>query len=181
MQNARTCGIVGAFWLLSLAGGAAARAGTITLSVSGADTGTITLTETGNGSLITGISGTFDGSTIGSLIAAGGIGSNDNLFFTPAPYLDNSGVSFTLTTPDSKGFSDVNFGYGGVYGSAQGNGTGSSTPITIYFPDTVTVASGVPEPASVCLVLTGLSIFLVIRRTRLTQGTLYPTALSRSC
>src|SRR5579862_5985553 len=84
----------------------AARAGTITLSISGADTGTITLTETGNDSLITGISGTFDGSTIGSLIAAGGIGGNDNLFFTPAPYLDNSGVSFTLTTPDSKGFSD---------------------------------------------------------------------------
>lgn len=56
-----------ALCLLSLAGAVAASAGTITLTVSGADTGTITLTETGNNSLITAISGTFDGANIGGV------------------------------------------------------------------------------------------------------------------
>jgi hypothetical protein len=154
--------------LLSLVGAAAASAGTITLYVSGADTGTITLTETGNNTLITGISGTFDDATIGSLIAPGGIGGNDNLFFTPSPYLDDFGVSFTLTSADSNGFTDVNL-YWDVdllpYTTEQSNSPLGGGPYTNYGPDTLTTsASAVPEPGTVCLTLLGFCGVLAARR-----------------
>jgi len=147
-----------ALCLLSLAGSAAARASTITLYVTGADTGVITLTESGNDTPITAISGTFDGAGIGALIPTGGLGNNDNTFYTPSPYLDDVGVSFSLMSADTHGFTDVNLSYTGSsgYESVQGDSTARESGVAFYEFDSLST-SQTPEPAAVGLTLLGLA------------------------
>ena len=86
-------------------GASTMRADDVTLYISGADTGTITITETGG--VITGATGTFDGSSIATLLPIGGWDLNDNVYNSTQPYLYN-GISFTLSTPDTNGFNLVN-------------------------------------------------------------------------
>jgi hypothetical protein len=164
-----TLGAIVALCLFAVIGAPAAHAGTITLTIGGTDTGTITLTETGNDTPITAISGMFDGSMIESPpIGAGGIGGNDNMFFTPAPYLDGDGVSFSLTTPDTNGYSDVNLYWvsdGEFYATLQANSPAFTLAELPYFaPDTVTSASGVPEPGTISLTLIGVGVVFAMRK-----------------
>jgi hypothetical protein len=156
-----------ALCLLSLAAAASAKGDTITLYVSGVDTGTLTITETGNDTLITGISGTFDNATIGSLIPPGGLGSSDNLYFTSTPYFDDLGVSFTLTGADSNGYTDVNL-YWDVdvtaYTTEQSDSPLGSAYVNFSSDTVTTSASSVPEPGTVCLALFGLGCIFAARR-----------------
>lgn len=167
MKNLPPCGVVSALCLLFVAGAAPAGAGTITLTLGGTDTGVITLTETGNDTAITAISGTFDGSTIASLLGPGMLGENDNLFYSPAPYLDDYGVSFSLTTPDTNGFSYANLYWvgppNGDYGTVQSNNAVLFDNGEDFYNDTLT-PSGVPEPAPICLMPAGLIGLLTRRR-----------------
>jgi len=166
---AKISGIVPALCLFAVLGAPTAHADQITLTIGGADTGTITLTETGNDTPITGISGTFDSATIGTLISANGIGGNDNLFFTAPIYLDSNGVSFTLTGADSNGYTDVNLYYNGggpYYQTEQGDSPGFGSQLATYYPDTATAsgASGTPEPASFVLLGSALAAVGSVRR-----------------
>ena len=147
-------------------GAVAATAGPITFNftISGVDTGNFAITESSG--TITNITGTFDGSTISSLLGTGTFSSNDNLFFTPAPYLDFGGVSFSLAVPDTFGNSYVNLYYpgGGVYETLQ---SPTSSPLLGGYnaPDTLTLA---PEPGTLTLASIGIAI-LFARRKRMGQ------------
>lgn len=85
--------------LLVAIGAPKARADSFTFTVTGpvSGSGTLTTDPLSLGSyLITGISGTFDGSTITGLIAPGAFATNDNLLYPGSPMLDVGGVSFTI-------------------------------------------------------------------------------------
>ena len=151
--------LAGMFSLVVLGLVPSASADTINLAVSGADSGNIAITETGG--TISSVTGTFDGSVISGLVATGGIGNNDNLYNSTAPYLDGSGVSFSLSTPDSAGFTYVNlYDQSGTYNSCQSNAdvkgqcfSGGADPA--FGPDSVS-AVATPEPSSVLLLGIGL-------------------------
>jgi len=148
--------------MLSLAGAAAASAGTITLYFSGQDRIAITLTESGNDSLITAISGTYDGATIGTLIAPGELSGNDNMFFTPAPYLDASGVAFTLTSEVfGESYIDLFYvpGFPPYYDSVLADG-----PSTVDEGRTDQFDLVVPEPGAAGITLLGLVCVFARRR-----------------
>jgi hypothetical protein len=102
---------------------------------------------------VTAITGTTSAwGAITGLISPGGYEFNDNLLSYPAqPYLDFSGISFTVTGAGDTGTGQVNFfGFQGDYFEYQGNPTVPGTA-------TITPAvSGVPEPASGTLLLTGI-------------------------
>jgi hypothetical protein len=85
--------IVPAILIAAAFGVPAAHAGMVTFNISGADTGTITFVESGG--TITGVSGSFDGSPVSTVLATGGIGGNDNLYYSTPPYLDNRASRFS--------------------------------------------------------------------------------------
>lgn len=142
-------------------GAPAAHADAYYFTISGADSGSIAITESSG--FITGIIGTFDGSTIGSLLPIGGTGANDNRFSLTAPYVDGNGVAFSLTTTDSNGWDYVNLNTLNrslsppfIYGSVQGNSPEYDVgSFALYSPDFLTPVA-TPEPTTLLLIGTGL-------------------------
>jgi len=158
------------FLLLSAAIGAtAAHADQVDYTISGADSGSIAITESGG--VISAISGTFDSATINGLLPTGSIGFNDNEYLSPGPFLDFSGVSFSLDGNDPYGNMYVNLFYysvGGFYVSVQGTCGGSSCGGLSFYPDTITLASAVPDydPTTGISALALLACAVLIIRVR---------------
>jgi hypothetical protein len=155
--------------LFAAIGAPNAHADNYSFTISGADSGSITITESGG--TITGITGTFDGSTIASLLPAGGLVLNNDNSFTPAaPFLDGSGVGFSLSSPDSYGFSFI------VLPSISPSQLESGQcPFLSPFvkcaglgPDALTLVS-TPQPSTCALMLLGIGSVLGIRK-RKAQG-----------
>jgi len=151
-----------------------------TYTISGEDTGTITLTVDTSDEIVTGVSGTFDGSTIGTLLAPGSIGLNDNSYYEPPTYVfDYAGISFSLDSLDSDGFDNVNIGYYGSatsgaseYFSNQGTcpeaGCGTSAGHPLIYPDFLTLEAPAvaPEPSASALTLFGIGFMMLVFATR---------------
>jgi hypothetical protein len=147
-----------------------ARAGTIAWSYSGdfdnnaatpdSGGGLLTYSAIGGGEfLVTGISGTFDGAAITSLLTVGTCCSppnNDNLLYLGGgPLLDLGGIAFSTAG------ADFNLYYGNFGGLTQM----ASTP----YADIATINAGygvfaVPEPSTVALFGIGLTGLFVLRR-----------------
>jgi len=124
------------------------------------------LTGTTGEFLITGITGTVDGSTINSLFPAGTFptefGGGDNLLFDPgvisppnleAAYLDLSGVSFAVANG-----TDYNLYYGQFV---------TGDPLDVY--DLLSPAPSTPEPESLALLGTGMLALLGVATMRRRQ------------
>jgi hypothetical protein len=165
----KTSLIFSALFLVVVFGVPIAHADTFDFAISGADTGTIAITESGGA--ISMITGTFDGSTIYLLLTPGHIGDNDNKFSPTAPYLDNSGVSFSLDTADTNGWDYVNLFSLVIippppntdYQSLQANNPAGSFPTQGFGPDTITLAP-TPEPGVGILTLFGIGIVFLMRK-----------------
>lgn len=104
--------------------------------------------------LITGISGTYNGSAIAGLLPGGpaptispsGAWQYDNVLYMDGnPFFDYWGLGFSLP-----GNEDANLFYNPPFEFGFGNSTS-----TILYPESVSV-SAVPEPASIMLLGTGL-------------------------
>lgn len=147
----------------------ATRADTLTFQISGGDTGTITINETAG--LISSVSGTFDGSSIAGILGVGTFGGNDNLYTGSSPFVDGGGLSFSLTSPDSFGYTDINLSDSAdppsiLFGSCQANTLSSCNGVTGFGPaigDSIALAA-TPEPSSLVLSLLGLGAFVGSRR-----------------
>jgi hypothetical protein len=123
--------------------------------------GLLTYSAIGGGEfLVTGISGTFDGAAITSLLTVGSCcapPNNDNLLFlSGGPLLDEGGIAFSTSAG-----ADFNLYYGGINGLMQM----ASTP----YADIATPGAGygvfaVPEPSTVALFGIGLTSLLFLRR-----------------
>jgi hypothetical protein len=148
-----------AIGLLILAGASAARAGQITLLVSGSDNGTLNLTEGGDNTLVTDISGTFDSSSITALVPPMS-GEWDDKYYTTVPYFDTFGIMFETSN-------------GNFYNLSNNTPTAQ---ISVKMGTTATAAYGVgeydniavqsvPEPAGFLLTLLGLVGVFAVRST----------------
>ena len=107
--------------------------------------GVLTTTDSATDPLtITGITGTFDGNAITSLIAPGGYAANDNLLNRSAPYLNVNGFSFVANGINQN-----------IYYSAPEyytlNGIQPATAGTFSLRE----VAAVPEPATWAMMLTG--------------------------
>ena len=134
-------------------------------SITGGSTATGTLTVQDpiaavGGSLITAITGTYNGQAITGLVAPGGFGANDNLLFVGQnPLLDGGGFTF------NGAFGDRNIFWNGItyrdFGQAN---------ITFSIRE---IAQGVPEPATWAMMLIGFGAMGVsLRRRRRTNNLL---------
>lgn len=127
-------------------------------------TGTLTVQDPialNGGSLITAITGNFNGQAITGLLPINSFGSNDNLLFVAQnPLLDFNGFSFTGS------FGNRNVYYQNAYhnfGDPFDNLTFSITAVT----------AGVPEPATWAMMLIGFgAIGVALRRRRRTSALL---------
>jgi hypothetical protein len=148
-----------------------ARAGTIAWSYSGdfnnnaatpdSGGGLLTYGAVGGGEfLVTGISGTFDGAAITSLLAVGSCcapPNNDNLLLLGGgPLLDDGGIAFSTSAG-----ADFNLYYGGIVGLMQM----ASTPYSdIASPGAGYGVFAAPEPSTVALFGIGLTGLFFLRR-----------------
>jgi hypothetical protein len=108
------------------------------------------------GYLITGMSGTFDGSTV-DLLTPGSFGSTDNLLAVSVPQFSDFGINFSNTDGDfelwSSGSSyDV---FNGFTSSLESGATFSATE-----------AASAPEPAAAILFVPALVILALFSRYR---------------
>jgi hypothetical protein len=170
---------------LSLCAGLALAAGTANASTVpftwsaetayGDGSGTLNATDDGGGQYtVTSISGTFDSTTIDTLLAPGGYNSNDNLLFATFPQLDTSGISFELD-----GGTDVNIALADFFGpigycTTESSGVSDCIEIeAIYYFTYGNVnisdefSASTPLPSALPLFATGLAGFgLFARRKR---------------
>lgn len=138
-----------------------------------ADSGSGTLTATfdsGDQYTVTAITGTTSAyGAITGLLPPGVFPlpfPNDNLLFYPTPpYLDLSGISFTVAGTGDDGLGDVN-----IYYDSTAPGYTEPNSGVDYGPFTVTrITPTVPEPATVFLVLPAAFALVVVRRRRLSS------------
>jgi len=147
----------------------AANAGIINFTISGGDSGSVAITESAG--TITNITGTFDSSTILALLPVVSIGGNDNVYTGTSPYFDSSGVSFSLVTVDSYGYTYVNLSNAAnlpiyAFGSCQGNSLTDCNGVTGFSPrlgDSITLVAA-PEPGS--LILLGIGLVALVGAAR---------------
>jgi hypothetical protein len=141
----------------------ACHADTFTFSFSGSGysgSGTFTASPTGTTGeyLVTGVSGTTDGSMISTILAPGDYptsfgpgGANDNdLYENGGPYVDEQGISYQLANG-----TDINLSYGGYYAIFTGPNPPSNGNASISFTVAPSV-SAVPEPSTLALLGTGI-------------------------
>lgn len=160
---------------------------TSTSSFSGTGTGDQTVTgvftttgaeNSSSGSLVTGISGTYNGSAITALLPVGtyykttgffGDPGNDNLLFYPSTltylsqpvYIDYAGISFSTAT----NIVNLYFGLGGT-GDTYGMSVSGSAQSTLGILTVSPAATSVPEPGSMALLGTALLGFGLVLRGR---------------
>ena len=125
--------------------------------------GKITATATGAGNefLVTGISGTWNGVAITSLLAPNSFGGNDNLIYTADPKLTDNGLAFTVNGAGDQGDGRVNVYY------TPGSGYSEFSPNVDYtstFNLTEVVAT--PEAASFGVLGLGVASLVLARRRR---------------
>ena len=144
-------------------GASAAKADTFDFTISGGHSATGTLTTdpvSGGSYLITGISGSQDGSSITGLIPVNGFAANDNLLYPAPPLLDLPGFSFVA---------------GGIDYNVYFNGGDFGGSATSYYETTVSGVLGsevnfsvvpTPEPSSLLLFAIGLVAFAFFPRRK---------------
>lgn len=153
-----------AFMGVSLLAALSAQASMYNFSYSGTGvnaSGVLTVAPSGPNYLITGISGTYNGSAITSLFAPGGFQGNDNLLLSGSPQLTILGFAFSVaglgTSVDVYHDAAGQFICAGCYGSYSE--PGGDTVINFS-------ASPVPIPAAVWLLASGLIGLVGIGRRR---------------
>ena len=153
----------------------AVHAAIIDFTISGGDSGSIAITESAG--TITNITGIFDSSTILALLPVSSIGGNDNVYTGTSPYFDGGGVSFSLVSADSYGYTDVNISNAAnlpsyAFGSCQGNtptGGVDCNGVEGFSPllgDSITLGA-TPEPSGLILLGIGLVALVGASRFRL--------------
>jgi hypothetical protein len=156
--------VIPALFLIAAVGAPAVHADVFNITISGADTGNIAITapSSATGALVTAITGTFDGSTIDSLLPIGSLGGNDNLFYNPADptYVDYNGISFSLDSVDTAGYAYVNLFFGNPpdYYSYQCDSGLDSCLGATSAPDTLVDPISTPEPHTFTLLLVGIGL-----------------------
>jgi len=119
---------------------------------------------TSGGTLVTSISGMYDGGTITGLIPAGSFNGNDNRVFSGYPQLDGSGISFSVSgeaDPTSYG-SGVNVYYvPGSSGYTDNGATGYNPAGFVLTP----ALNSVPESGStIALLALGCGALLLVSK-----------------
>ena len=118
--------------------------------------GTLTVADPINnpgGSLITAITGTYNGLAIGGLLGVNGFASNDNLLFVgQSPLLTGGGFSFNGA-----------FGNRNIYWNGNNYRDFGQADVTFSIS---AITAGVPEPATWALMLIGFGAMGVALRRR---------------